>query len=77
MYAHVSPTGLVGWTRYTERNDYGEPVNNILRVRFPDRSVKDFRHGPMTVCPLGRNRLLMIDRTPNPYVGCQVWRARV
>jgi len=46
MYAHVSPTGLVGWTRYTERNDYGEPVNNILRVRFPDRSVKDFRHGP-------------------------------
>ena len=46
MYAHISPTGLVGWTRYTGRNSYGEPVNSILRVRFRDGSVKDFQHGP-------------------------------
>jgi len=42
MYAHVSPTGLVGWTRYTSRNDYGEPVNSILRVRFLSGRIKDF-----------------------------------
>ena len=46
MYAHVSPTGLVGWTRYTTRNHYGEPVNSILRVRFHDGTLKDFQHGP-------------------------------
>jgi hypothetical protein len=46
MYAHVSPSGLVGWTRYTSRNHYGEPVNGILRVRFLDGHTKDFQHGP-------------------------------
>jgi len=46
MYAHVSPTGLVGWTRYTARNHYGEPVNDILRVRFLSGRIKDFQHGP-------------------------------
>lgn len=46
MYAHVSPTGLVGWTRYTARNDHGEPVNDILRVRFLNGRTKDFQHGP-------------------------------
>jgi hypothetical protein len=46
MLANVSPTGLVGWTRYTVRNHYGEPVNNILRVRFRDGRIKDFQHGP-------------------------------
>jgi hypothetical protein len=46
MDAHVSPTGLVGWTRYTARNHYGEPVNDILRVRFLSGRIKDFQHGP-------------------------------
>ena len=46
MYAHVSPTGLVGWTRYIARNHYGEPVNDILRVRFLSGRTKDFQHGP-------------------------------
>src|ERR1700751_5734060 len=46
MYAHVSPTGLVGWTRYTARNHYGEPVNDTLRVRFLSGRIKDFQHGP-------------------------------
>jgi hypothetical protein len=46
MYAHVSPNGLVGWTRYTERNDYQEPVNNILRIHFLDGTIKDFQAYP-------------------------------
>jgi len=46
MDAQVSATGLVGWTRYTTRNYYGEPVNSILRVRFRDGTLKDFQHGP-------------------------------
>jgi hypothetical protein len=46
MDAHVSPSGLVGWTRYTSRNHYGEPVNDISRVRFFDGHIKDFQHGP-------------------------------
>jgi len=46
MYAQVSPAGLVGWTRYTERNHYGEPVNSILRIRSLDGTIKDFQHGP-------------------------------
>jgi hypothetical protein len=46
MDARVSATGLVGWTRYTTRNHYGEPVNGILRVRFLDGRIKDFQHGP-------------------------------
>jgi hypothetical protein len=43
MHAHVSPTGLIGWTRYTTRNHYGEPVNSVLRVRFRDGTIKDFQ----------------------------------
>jgi hypothetical protein len=43
MYAHASPNGLVGWTRYTERNDHQEPVNDTLRVRFLDGRIKDFQ----------------------------------
>jgi hypothetical protein len=45
MYAHVSSTGLVGWTRYTSRNHYGRPVNSILRVRFLSGRIKDFEAG--------------------------------
>jgi hypothetical protein len=46
MYAHVSRTGLVGWTRYTSRNDYGKPVNSFLRVRFLSGRIKDFEAYP-------------------------------
>ncbi|PYL09372.1 MAG: hypothetical protein DME34_02850 [Verrucomicrobia bacterium] len=46
MYAKVSSSGLVGWTRYTGRNAHGEPVNDVLRIRYRDRRAKDFRHGP-------------------------------
>jgi hypothetical protein len=38
--------GLVGWTHYTARNDYQEPVNNTLRIRFLDGSIKDFQAYP-------------------------------
>jgi hypothetical protein len=43
LHAHVSPNGVVGWTRYTTRNDHQEPVNNTLRIRFLDGSIKDFQ----------------------------------
>jgi hypothetical protein len=46
IYAYVSPTGLVGWTRYTSRNDYAKPVNSILRVRFLSGRIKDFEAYP-------------------------------
>ncbi len=46
MYALVSPTGLVGWTLYISRNDYGRPVNSILRVRFLSGQIKDFEAPP-------------------------------
>lgn len=42
MDAHASPNGLIGWTRYTDRNDHEEPVNATLRVRFLDGRIKDF-----------------------------------
>ena len=43
MDAHGSRRGLVGWTRYTERNDYQEPVNNTLRIRFLNGKIRDFK----------------------------------
>jgi hypothetical protein len=46
MDAQVSPTGLVGWTRFSERNYYQEPVNRTLRVRFLNGRVKDFEAYP-------------------------------
>lgn len=46
MYARVSSTGLVGWTRYNNRNHWGEPVNITLRVRFLDGRIRDFEWGP-------------------------------
>ena len=46
MHAHVSPNGLVGWTRYTARNYHQEPLNDTLRVRFLDGSIKDFQAYP-------------------------------
>jgi hypothetical protein len=42
LMPQVSAKGHVGWTRYTDRNDYQEPVNNILRIRFPDGRIRDF-----------------------------------
>jgi hypothetical protein len=42
LMPQVSAKGHVGWTRYTDRNDYREPVNNILRIRFPDGRIRDF-----------------------------------
>jgi hypothetical protein len=46
IYAEVSPHGLVGWTRYILRNSHQEPVNNVLRIRFPDGRVEDFQACP-------------------------------
>jgi hypothetical protein len=46
LIPHVSAKGYVGWTRYTSRNHYQEPVNDVLRVCFPDRTFKDFRAYP-------------------------------
>src|SRR5438067_1719873 len=45
LIPHTSSAGYVGWTRYTSRNSYGEPFNNLLRVRFPDGTHHDFRVG--------------------------------
>ena len=49
MIPHVSPAGCVGWTYYTGFNDYQQPVNSTLRLRFPNGRIKDFSslyHGP-------------------------------
>jgi len=46
MDPHVSQTGLVGWTRYDERNAYGEPMNGTLRVRLLNGRIKDFTPSP-------------------------------
>jgi hypothetical protein len=42
MITHISTSGLVGWTRYDERNKHQEPVNSTLRLRFPNGKIKDF-----------------------------------
>ena len=42
----VSDTGLVGWTRYTTRNSYQEPVNSVLRIIVSASDIKDFQAGP-------------------------------
>lgn len=46
LMPQVSRSGHVGWTRFVARNDYQEPVNDVLRVRFPDGRVRDFRSCP-------------------------------
>ncbi len=38
-----SASGRVGWTRYTNRNHYGEPVNNVLRVMLTNSRWQDFQ----------------------------------
>jgi hypothetical protein len=48
MDAHASPNGLIGWTRYTDRNYQQQPVNDTLRVRFLNGRIKDF-----LACPNG------------------------
>jgi len=39
-------SGLVGWTHYTSRNSYGEPVNSVLRVMCTSQDWKDFQADP-------------------------------
>lgn len=38
----VAASGYVGWSRYTQRNSRGEPVNSILRVLLSEKDIKDF-----------------------------------
>lgn len=42
LLPNVSRTGLVGWSWFSVRNDYGEPVNSTVRIRFLSGRVKDF-----------------------------------
>ena len=46
MQVQRSAAGRVGWTRYTNRNLHGEPVNNVLRVMTANGSWQDFQAGP-------------------------------
>lgn len=46
LHVRCSPSGLVGWSRYTFRNSYGEPVNDTLRVMASTERWIDFRAGP-------------------------------
>jgi prepilin-type processing-associated H-X9-DG protein len=46
MHARHASSGLVGWTRYSSRNSYGEPVNNIVRVMISSDHWHDFQAGP-------------------------------
>jgi hypothetical protein len=46
MHAQISPSGLVGWTWFSDRNYYQEPVNRTLRVRFLSGRIKDFEAYP-------------------------------
>jgi hypothetical protein len=46
MHVRRATSGLVGWTRYTARNSYGEPVNSVLRVMLTTDRWKDFAAGP-------------------------------
>jgi hypothetical protein len=41
-----SASGLVGWSRYSNRNAYGEPVNSVLRVMLTNSRWQDFQAGP-------------------------------
>lgn len=45
MELRRSASGLVGWSRYTRRNSYGEPVNNVLRVMVTNSRWLDFQTG--------------------------------
>ncbi len=46
MHVRHADSGLVGWTRYSNRNSYGEPVNNIVRVMLSPDHWRDFQAGP-------------------------------
>jgi hypothetical protein len=46
IHVRRSDTGLVGWSRYTSRNSYGEPVNSVLRVMVSTSEWRDFQAGP-------------------------------
>jgi len=46
IHVRRSESGHVGWSRYTGRNSYGEPVNNILRVMVSSERWIDFQAGP-------------------------------
>lgn len=46
IHVRRSDSGLVGWSRYTSRNSYGEPVNSVLRVMVSTSEWRDFQAGP-------------------------------
>ena len=46
MHVRCSESGIVGWTRYTSRNLYGDPVNSILRIMVATDRWLDFQAGP-------------------------------
>lgn len=43
MELRRSASGRVGWSRFTRRNSYGEPVNNVLRVMITNSRWLDFQ----------------------------------
>lgn len=47
LHAKASSTGLVGWTRYTERNNHGEVVNSTLRILITESNIQDLEAGPL------------------------------
>ncbi len=42
IHAKVSKTGIVGWSRYAQRNSHEEPVNSKLRLLLSEKDIKDF-----------------------------------
>ena len=46
IHPKTSSTGLVGWTRYSERNAKDEPVNSTLRILVTESDIKDLAAGP-------------------------------
>jgi hypothetical protein len=45
LIPHVSRKHLVGWTRFEDRNSYGDVMNSRVRIRFLDGRIKDFVAG--------------------------------
>jgi len=46
MLLKVSASGIVGWSFYTSRNSYKEPVNDKLRILLSEKDIRDFQGGP-------------------------------
>jgi hypothetical protein len=46
LHAKASSTGIVGWSRYTQRNSHDEPVNSKLRILLSEKDIKDIDAGP-------------------------------